>query len=162
MTFSKTCPRPVSLKVDPVFVQTHFYLFALRTYPVRLCFLHCVLNTLVCFLEIFCSVCFIPPFLQIPRFITEIENISGDPRLFPAMFIPSSLTGCITHYCIVGGNHGIDVHVFIAGGGCSDIFLSSILSFFFLSLGPIKTEILSRRGVKPKPTNQPCSHSSDQ
>ena len=44
-----------------------------------------------------------------------------------------------------------------AGGGYLDIF---ILLYFFsplsLSLedGPIKTEILSQRAVKPKPTNQ--------
>ena len=44
-----------------------------------------------------------------------------------------------------------------AGGGCLDIFFSKLsLSFSFsLSLGdgPIKTEILSQRAVKPKPTN---------
>ena len=44
------------------------------------------------------------------------------------------------------------------GGGCLDIFLSSVFfSSFSLSLedGPIKTEILSQRAVKPKTTNQP-------
>ena len=44
-----------------------------------------------------------------------------------------------------------------AGGGCLDIFYSplSFLSRFSLSLGdgPIKTEILSQRAVKPKTTN---------
>ena len=46
-----------------------------------------------------------------------------------------------------------------AGGGCLDIFFShlSILFSFSLSLGdgPIWTEILSQRAVKPKTTNQP-------
>ena len=45
-----------------------------------------------------------------------------------------------------------------AGGGCLDIFLSSIISLSFslcLGDGPIQTEILSQRGVKPKTTNQP-------
>ena len=44
-----------------------------------------------------------------------------------------------------------------AGGGCPDIFtLIYLLSSFSLSLGdgPIKTEILSQRTVKPKTTNQ--------
>ena len=45
-----------------------------------------------------------------------------------------------------------------AGGGCLDIFLLSITSLFFLPLslgyGPIWTEILSQRAVKPKTTNQ--------
>ena len=45
-----------------------------------------------------------------------------------------------------------------AGGGCLDIFYSqlSFLSSFSLPLGdgPIETEILSQRAVKPK-TNQP-------
>ena len=45
-----------------------------------------------------------------------------------------------------------------AGGGCLDIFCShlSFLSSVSLSLGdgPIKTEILSQRAVKPKITNQ--------
>ena len=39
-------------------------------------------------------------------------------------------------------------------------FVSSIISlFFFLSLGdgPIQTEILTQRAVKPKTTNQPKS-----
>ena len=45
-----------------------------------------------------------------------------------------------------------------AGGGCLDIFLSSIISLFFLPFSgrrPEKTEILSQRAVKPKTTNQP-------
>ena len=45
-----------------------------------------------------------------------------------------------------------------AGGGCLDIFTLIYLFFSFsLSLGdgPIKTEILSQRAVKPKTTNQP-------
>ena len=44
-----------------------------------------------------------------------------------------------------------------AGGGCLDIFLSSVISSFCsLSLGydPIYTEILSQRAVKSKTTNQ--------
>ena len=45
-----------------------------------------------------------------------------------------------------------------AGGGCVDIFtlIYSFLSFFSLSLGdgPIQTEKLSQRAVKPKPTNK--------
>ena len=45
-----------------------------------------------------------------------------------------------------------------AGGGCLDIF-SLIYHFSFLSPclgdGPIETEILSQRAVKPKRTNQP-------
>ena len=40
-----------------------------------------------------------------------------------------------------------------AGGGCLDIFLSSIISLFFLPLSG--TEILSQRAVKPKITDQP-------
>ena len=37
----------------------------------------------------------------------------GDPWLFPVTFLPKYLTGCISHNCIVGGNHSIDVHVLI-------------------------------------------------
>ena len=43
--------------------------------------------------------------------ITEVENIFGDPWLFPVAFLPKYLTGCISHCCIVGGNHGVHVHV---------------------------------------------------
>ena len=47
-----------------------------------------------------------------------------------------------------------------AGGDGLDIFFShlSLLFSFSLSLGdgPIETEILSQRAVKPKTTNQPC------
>ena len=48
-----------------------------------------------------------------------------------------------------------------AGGGCLDIFVLIYLfsPFFSLSLclgdGPIQTEILSERAVKPETTNQP-------
>ena len=45
-----------------------------------------------------------------------------------------------------------------AGGGCLDIFsLVYLFSFLSPSLGdgPIQTEILSQRVVKPKSTNQP-------
>ena len=46
-----------------------------------------------------------------------------------------------------------------AVGGCLDIFFSSFLSSFSLSLedGPIQTEILSQRAVKPKTINQTCA-----
>ena len=49
-----------------------------------------------------------------------------------------------------------------AGGGGLDIFtLIYHFSFFSLSLGdgPIWTEILSQRAVKPKTTNQPTNQS---
>ena len=36
----------------------------------------------------------------------EVENTSGDPRLFPATFLPKCC-----HCYIVGGNHGVDVLV---------------------------------------------------
>ena len=46
-----------------------------------------------------------------------------------------------------------------AGGGVWTFFLSSNISLIFLPLslgdGPIETEILSQRAVKPKTTNQP-------
>ena len=46
-----------------------------------------------------------------------------------------------------------------AGGGCLDIFFShlSLLFSFSLSLadGPIETEILSQRAVKPKSIKKP-------
>ena len=48
-----------------------------------------------------------------------------------------------------------------AGGGCLDIFFSRLSFLFSYSLslgdGPIKTEILSQRAVKPKSTNQPTT-----
>ena len=55
-----------------------------------------------------------------------------------------------------------------AGGGCLDIF-SLIYHFFSFSLslgeGPILTEIMSQRAVKPKTTNQPtqegCMYETD-
>ena len=47
------------------------------------------------------------------------ENIFGDPCFFPAAFLPKYLTGCISHCCIVGGNHGIDIHVLITQSNLS-------------------------------------------
>ena len=46
-----------------------------------------------------------------------------------------------------------------AGGGCLDVFLSSIFALYFLPLWEI--EILSQRAVKPKTTNQPIIHRLD-
>ena len=51
-----------------------------------------------------------------------------------------------------------------AGGGCLDIFtLIYPFSSFSLSLGdgPIETELLSQRAVKPKPINQPNLSSAE-
>ena len=74
---------------------------------------YCLLNPPVCFPVFFCSFCFIPLPLQISPLITEVANIFGDPWLLPAAFLTKYLTGCISHCCIVGGNHGIHVHVLI-------------------------------------------------
>ena len=76
--------------------------------------LHCLLNPFVCFPVFVCAFCFILLLLQISPIITEVENISGDPRLFPSTVLPKYLTGDISHYCIVGGNHGTDVHIVIS------------------------------------------------
>ena len=110
---------PLSLRLDPFsagklcycfFVQATFDLCALSTYPVLCCFLHCLLNPLVCFpIDLLLLLHTISSPL-----IKEVENISGDPWHFPVTFIPKYLTGCISHYCIVGGNHGSDVHVLIS------------------------------------------------
>ena len=58
---------------------------------------------------------------------------------------------------IVGQGHF--AFAVVAGGGCLDSFFShlSFLSSFTPSLGdgPILTEILDQRAVKPKATNQP-------
>ena len=102
------------LSLAVVFVQASFNLLALSTYPVLVCFLHCLLNPPIRFPVFFCSFCFIPLLLQVSPLITEVENIFGDPRRFPAMFLPKYPIGCISHCCIVGGNHGIDVHVLIS------------------------------------------------
>ena len=50
-------------------------------------------------------------FFQISPLITDVKNISGNQRLFPATFLPKYLTGYISHCCIEGGNYGIDAHV---------------------------------------------------
>ena len=63
-----------------------------------------------------------------------------------------------TFWIIVGqGPTALSVGV---GGIGWTFFLLSIISFFFLPLsrsGPIYTEILSQRAVKPKATNQPTN-----
>ena len=64
--------------------------------------------------------------------------------------------GILLSWIIVG--QGLIALAVGAGGGCWDIFsLIYIFSFLSLSLGdgPIWTEILSQRAVKPKTTNQP-------
>ena len=60
------------------------------------------------------SSCLLPcilllPLLQISPLITEVEIIFDDPWHFPATFLPKYLTGCISHCCIEGGNHGFNV-----------------------------------------------------
>ena len=69
-------------------------------YPVLLCFLHFLLNPSVCFPVVFCF-CFILLLLQVSP-------------LIQAAFLPKYHTGCISHCCIVSGNHGIDGYVLIA------------------------------------------------
>ena len=84
-----------------------FDLLALSTYPVLFlpsessCLLPCIILLLLLHTH--------PSPL-----IKEVENISADSWHFPATFIPKYLTGCISHSCIVGGNHDIDVHVLIS------------------------------------------------
>ena len=53
--------------------------------------------------------------------------------------------------------HGPTVLTVGASGGCLDIFSITYHFSFSLSLGdgPIQTEILSQRAIKPKTTNQP-------
>ena len=89
-------------------------LLALSIYLFLLCFLNCLLNPFVCFPVFFCCFRFIPLLLQISPLITEVDNIFGDPLIFSATFLPKYLTGGISHCCIVGGNHGIAVHVLIS------------------------------------------------
>ena len=89
------------------FVQAIFNLLALSSYPVLFSFVKCLLNPLVCFPVLFCSFCFIPLLLQISPLI------SSDLWLFPLTFVSKFLTSCISHCCIVGCNHGIDVYVLI-------------------------------------------------
>ena len=96
------------------FCSGKFKSLALSTYPVFLCFLHCLLSPHVCFPVLFCSVCLISFLFQIFPLVTEVENISDDPWLFPATSLSMYLTGCISHCCIVSGNHRIDVHVLIS------------------------------------------------
>ena len=117
--FSEIFPKPVdiwgcTLFLPPasmlsccfsiIYVQSSFSLLALSTYPALLCFLHCLLNPPVCFPVFLCSFCFRLLLLQISPLISEIESISGDPPLFP---------GCISHCCILGSHHDIDIHVII-------------------------------------------------
>ena len=52
-------------------------------------------------------------FFKIPPLITEVENISGYPGFFSETILPKYLTGCVSHCCIVGGNHAIYVYVII-------------------------------------------------
>ena len=81
-----------------------FHLLALSTYPVFLCFLHCLLNPPVCFPVFFCSFCFIYHFF--------FKSLLSSQRSRTSLVThPKYLTGCISHCCIVGGYHGIDVHV---------------------------------------------------
>ena len=86
----------------------------LSTSLVVLCFLQGLLNPLG-FPVFFLFFCFILLFLQICPLITEVKNISRDLGLFPARLLPKCiyLTGCVSHCCIVGDNHGIYVYAII-------------------------------------------------
>ena len=56
---------------------------------------------------------FIPSLFQISPLIKGIEIIFGDPGLLPPTFFSKYLTTCLSHLCIVGGNHGTNVPVII-------------------------------------------------
>ena len=64
--------------------------------------------------------------------------------------------GVLLTWIIVG--QGPTALTGVAGGDCLDIFLSSIISLFFLPLWEPARYTLkySQRAVKPKTSNQPC------
>ena len=73
-----------------------------------------LLKHLVCFPVSFSTSCFIPLLFQISPVIEEVKSISVNAWISPATFLLKYLTICISHCCIVGGNHGIDVRVLIS------------------------------------------------
>ena len=85
--------------------------------------------------------------------------IAGGGRVVRWCWVNFQCRGVLLIWIIVG--QGPTALAVGAGGGCLDIFFSclSFLFSFSLSLGdgPIKTEILSQRAVKPKTTNQPTT-----
>ena len=94
------------------FVQASFNLLELSTYPVLLCFLHCLLNPPVCFPAFFCSL----------MHTASSSNLSsyhrGREHLWWPMAFSCGVLSQVSHwlhqsllYC--SGNHGIHVHVLI-------------------------------------------------
>ena len=88
----------------------------------------------------------------------SIRRWSGDAMVLGKLSVPGRPTILMTV------EQGPIVLAADAGGGWFGLFYSppSFLSSFSLSLGdgPIQTEILSQRAVKPKPTNQPTNSAS--
>ena len=80
-------------------------------------------------------------------------EVAQTGRVVRRCWVKFQCLGVLLVWIIVG--QGPSVLAVGAGGGCLDI-LSLIYHFSSFSLGdgPIKTEILSQRAVKPKPTGR--------
>ena len=80
----------------------------------------------------------------------------GGERVVRWCWVNFQCQGFLLIWIIV--EQGPTSHAVGAGGGCLDTF-SLVYRFFFLSpslgYGPIWSEILTQRAVKPKTTNQP-------
>ena len=85
-------------------------LLALVIYSVVFRFLQSLLNHFFSLSVLLRSFFFIPPLFSL---FSSVGNISGYPGLFSATFLPKYLTGCVSHCCIVGGNHVVYVYVII-------------------------------------------------
>ena len=54
---------------------------------------------------------------QFSSFVAQIENFCSDPGFFLLTMFAKELTGCFSHCCVEGGDHGVYVCIFVAHDG---------------------------------------------
>ena len=105
------CPLTVVLP------QIFFSLTTLFFYPVFFCPFHAPLDVVVPFPVFFRSFRFKSLLSQFSPSVAQIKDFRSDPGFFLLTMFFKDLTGCFSHCCVEGGDHWIQVCVFIVHDG---------------------------------------------
>ena len=62
--------------------------------------------------------CSLPCIFQILQIqINSLKNFCSDPGFFLLMMVAKDLTGCFSHCCVEGGDHRVQIYIFIVHNG---------------------------------------------
>ena len=117
--FQWSCLLRVCSPLTIVLSQMFFNLTTLFSFPVLFCLFHAPLGVVVHFLVFLRSLRFKSFRSQFSPFVAQIKNFCSDPGLFLLTMFAKDLIGCFSHCCVCveGGDHWIQVCVFIVHDG---------------------------------------------